>query len=314
MSEVLIHWGIKGQKWGVRRYQNKDGSLTPAGRKRYGDDEVVERVHDGMSNDHVRARSKPISSMTDRELNDAMVRLQREKQYAQLYSELDAPQKSAGRKFAEKFVSRLGDKAIDSAVNAIGNKVFNPVFNNLLDKGIGTVKDRFGKAKASLKDRNKSDNESEESVIDKIKKVKEKKVEKDTFFDEPEHVKTKAVNDPRFRKPDLDDDGTTVTFEPWKRLGEGKQQSKPSSDYDVDSRTSGESLKLLPSKTTVESTSSSTALTVTERKRDMIDSAERMVDKYVKTNDLDLTNTQKQERAKQIVDEWIMDDDTSVVF
>ena len=31
----LYHWGIKGQKWGRRRYQNKDGSLTPAGRKRY---------------------------------------------------------------------------------------------------------------------------------------------------------------------------------------------------------------------------------------------------------------------------------------
>lgn len=33
----LYHWGIKGQKWGVRRYQNKDGSLTPAGKKRYYD-------------------------------------------------------------------------------------------------------------------------------------------------------------------------------------------------------------------------------------------------------------------------------------
>lgn len=38
MSSELQHWGIKGQKWGVRRYQNSDGSLTPAGIKRYRDE------------------------------------------------------------------------------------------------------------------------------------------------------------------------------------------------------------------------------------------------------------------------------------
>ena len=32
----LRHHGIKGQKWGVRRYQNSDGSLTPIGKLRYG--------------------------------------------------------------------------------------------------------------------------------------------------------------------------------------------------------------------------------------------------------------------------------------
>ncbi len=31
----LYHWGIKGQKWGIRRYQNEDGSLTEEGRRRY---------------------------------------------------------------------------------------------------------------------------------------------------------------------------------------------------------------------------------------------------------------------------------------
>ena len=34
--EYIAHHGIKGQKWGVRRFQNEDGSLTPEGRKHYG--------------------------------------------------------------------------------------------------------------------------------------------------------------------------------------------------------------------------------------------------------------------------------------
>ena len=33
-SDELYHHGIKGQRWGIRRYQNKDGTLTPAGKKR----------------------------------------------------------------------------------------------------------------------------------------------------------------------------------------------------------------------------------------------------------------------------------------
>ena len=39
----LEHHGIKGQKWGVRRYQNRDGSLTAEGRKRYSDSSILQK-------------------------------------------------------------------------------------------------------------------------------------------------------------------------------------------------------------------------------------------------------------------------------
>ena len=37
-DDELCHWGIPGQRWGHRRFQNEDGSLTAEGRERYGVD------------------------------------------------------------------------------------------------------------------------------------------------------------------------------------------------------------------------------------------------------------------------------------
>ena len=44
----IYHWGIKGMKWGVRRYQNKDGTLTPAGIRRYAKQDAEEYANAKM--------------------------------------------------------------------------------------------------------------------------------------------------------------------------------------------------------------------------------------------------------------------------
>lgn len=43
-SSELYHHGILGQKWGIRRFQNKDGSLTEAGKKRYSSRDLYKEI------------------------------------------------------------------------------------------------------------------------------------------------------------------------------------------------------------------------------------------------------------------------------
>lgn len=116
MEYELCHWGIKGMKWGVRRYQNKDGSLTPKGKKRYSEPhEDYARAHD----------KKPVSQMSTKELQERNNRLQQEQNYARLTKKT-----SVGQKAVKAFIATAGTiVAIEGAA-----KVYQRVGNTALDK------------------------------------------------------------------------------------------------------------------------------------------------------------------------------------
>lgn len=68
-SDELQHHGIKGQKWGVRRFRNTDGSLTPAGRKRYSDS-----AKETIRNAQIKRAEKKIAK-TDKKLVKTQAKL-----------------------------------------------------------------------------------------------------------------------------------------------------------------------------------------------------------------------------------------------
>ena len=64
----LYHWGIKGMKWGQRRYQNKDGSLTPAGIKRY--NREVQKLKDREASIKAKEKAKQYQAKLDKKKSE----------------------------------------------------------------------------------------------------------------------------------------------------------------------------------------------------------------------------------------------------
>ena len=67
-GDVLYHHGIKGQKWGIRRFQNKDGSLTAAGRKRRGEGDGDNGTNSSKDETPEETRSRLLKSTDAKEI------------------------------------------------------------------------------------------------------------------------------------------------------------------------------------------------------------------------------------------------------
>lgn len=127
-ENVLAHYGIRGMKWGVRRYQNKDGSLTAAGKKRYSGD----GGNAGITKSTTSSSSgrKKVSEMTDDELNRAVRRLQLEQQYRQLN-----PEKiSAG----QKFVNKVANDVLIPAATTVARNAVQKAMQDAVSKALKT--------------------------------------------------------------------------------------------------------------------------------------------------------------------------------
>lgn len=144
MDDELYHFGVKGMKWGVRRYQNEDGSLTSLGKKR--DKMLYDRK---TAKKHSTTSNMVKAEYSRREFEDAKTRLKLENQKKKSKRQQDLEKKYIDQGFAkdeaeikaynraktETILKVAGGIALASAAAYVAYKHYDKVTDRVFEKG-----------------------------------------------------------------------------------------------------------------------------------------------------------------------------------
>lgn len=118
-----MHYGVIGMRWGIRRYQNEDGTLTPAGKKRYDKE---------PSPDHyILPDSKQPYELSNQELRERNKRIELENKYIKNIQE----QATSGRKAYDK-VKTIAIGAVSAGVTMLATALVKKAVEKIISKTI----------------------------------------------------------------------------------------------------------------------------------------------------------------------------------
>lgn len=139
-EDYLAHHGIKGQKWGLRRFQNEDGSYTQEGRERYGRNRPESSTW----------KSSDVGALSDAELRRRLTRLNQEQQYKNLTMTRGDKVKKFLVESGKTILVATAVSMLAGGVKARYKKVFDATIFTPVDKVSEYLKTRIGKAPGLL--------------------------------------------------------------------------------------------------------------------------------------------------------------------